>query len=115
MIISDEELLQQIWMNIISNAIKFSNENGKIDINLASHSNYIVVTIKDYGCGMDEETINHAFDKFYQGDKSHSREGNGLGLSLVKRILDICLGEIKIESKLNEGTTITINLPIYFD
>lgn len=115
MIISDEELLQQIWMNIISNAIKFSNANGKIDINLASHSNYIVVTIKDYGCGMDEETINHAFDKFYQGDKSHSREGNGLGLSLVKRILDICHGEIKIESKLNEGTTITINLPIYFD
>ena len=115
MIISDEELLQQVWMNIISNAIKFSNENGQIDINLTSHSNYIVVTIKDYGCGMDEETLNHVFDKFYQGDKSHSKEGNGLGLSLVKRILDICLGEIKIESKLNEGTTITINLPIYFD
>ena len=115
MIISDEELLQQVWMNVISNAIKFSYESGKIDINLVSHSNYIVVTIKDYGCGMDEETVAHVFDKFYQGDKSHSKEGNGLGLSLVKRILDICLCEIKISSKVNEGTTVTITLPIYLD
>lgn len=115
MIISDEELLQQVWMNVISNAIKFSYESGKIYINLVSHSNYIIVTIKDCGCGMDEETVAHVFDKFYQGDKSHSKEGNGLGLSLVKRILDICLCKIKIESKLNEGTTVTITLPIYLD
>ena len=115
MVISDEELLQQVWMNVISNAIKFSNLDGRIDVSLVSRSNYISVVIKDYGSGMDEETLSHVFEKFYQGDKSHSRDGNGLGLSLVKRIVTICHGEIKLDSKLNEGTTVTINLPIYFD
>lgn len=115
MIISDEELLQQVWMNVLSNAIKFSSEFGKIDIILKSHSNYISIGFKDYGSGMDEETIKHIFEKFYQGDKSHSKEGNGLGLALCKRIVSICKGEITATSKLNEGTLITINLPIYFD
>lgn len=115
MIISDEELLQQVWMNILSNAIKFSNESGIIDVSLVSHSNYISINIQDYGCGMDSETISHVFEKFYQGDKSHSKEGNGLGLSLVKRIIDLCKGEIKIKSEVNEGTTVMINLPVYFD
>lgn len=113
MIISDEELLQQVWMNIISNAIKFSNDEGKISLHLESYSSYISISIKDEGCGMDEETISHIFDKFYQGDKSHSKEGNGLGLSLAKRIVLLCKGEINVESKLNEGTTVTVNLPIY--
>ena len=115
MIISDEELLQQVWMNIINNAIKFSNNNGKISVQLKSHSNYISINIIDYGCGMDEETLKHIFDKFYQGDQSHSKEGNGLGLALVKRIVSLCKGEVTAKSKLNEGTTITVNLPIYFN
>ena len=115
MIISDEELLQQVWMNIINNAIKFSNNNGKISVQLKSHSNYISISIIDYGCGMDEETLKHIFDKFYQGDQSHSKEGNGLGLALVKRIVSLCKGEVTAKSKLNEGTTITVNLPIYFN
>ena len=115
MIVSDEELLQQVWMNIINNAIKFSNNNGKISVQLKSHSHYISINIIDYGCGMDEETLKHIFDKFYQGDKSHSKEGNGLGLALVKRIVSLCKGEVTAKSKLNEGTTITVNLPIYFN
>ena len=115
MIISDEELLQQVWMNIINNAIKFSNADGKISIKLKSYSNYISITISDNGCGMDEDTLKHIFDKFYQGDKSHSKEGNGLGLALVKRIVSLCKGEVTAESELNKGTTITVNLPIYFD
>lgn len=115
MIISDEELLQQVWMNVLSNAIKFSYENSKIDITLKSHSNYITLDFKDYGCGMDEETVIHIFEKFYQGDKSRSKEGNGLGLALSKKIVSICKGEIKAKSKINEGTTISVSLPIYFD
>lgn len=115
MIISDEELLQQVWMNIINNAIKFSNNDGKISVKLKSFSNYISIAITDNGCGMDEDTVNHIFDKFYQGDKSHSKEGNGLGLALVKRIVTLCRGEVSAKSKLNEGTTITVNLPIYFN
>ena len=115
MIISDEELLQQVWMNVLSNAIKFSYENSKIDIILKSHSNYITLDFKDYGCGMDEETVIHIFEKFYQGDKSRSKEGNGLGLALSKKIVSICKGEIKAKSKINEGTTISVSLPIYFD
>lgn len=115
MIISDEELLQQVWMNILSNAIKFSNESGKIDILLKSHSNYISIEFIDHGCGMDEDTVVHIFEKFYQGDKSHSKDGNGLGLALCKKIVSICKGEITASSKLNVGTTITVKLPIYFN
>ena len=113
MIISDEELLQQVWMNIISNAIKFSYENSEIDISLKAHSNFVKIEFKDYGCGMDDETVLHVFEKFYQGDKSHSKDGNGLGLALSKKIVSICKGEITASSKLNKGTTITVKLPLY--
>ena len=110
MIISDEELLQQVWMNIISNAIKFSYENSKIDITLKSHTNFITIDFKDYGCGMDEETIQHIFEKFYQGDKSHSKDGNGLGLALSKKIISICKGDItasKVEDFVGKVIKIT--------
>ena len=102
-------------MNIISNAIKFSNENSKIDIKIKAHSDYIAISFKDYGCGMDEETVLHMFEKFYQGDKSHSKDGNGLGLALSKKIISICKGEISVNSKPNEGTKIIVKLPIYLD
>lgn len=111
---SDEELLAQVWINILNNAIKFSNEFGKIEVNLKKHQNYVIIYFKDYGCGMDEETLLHMYDKFYQGDKSHSKEGNGLGLALCKKIITLCNGEINATSKLGEGATITIKLPIYY-
>ncbi len=109
---SDIELLQQVWLNIISNAIKFSFENSEISITLSNDFEHITVSITDYGCGMSEDTIVHIFDKFFQGDKSRSKEGNGLGLSLTKEIIDLCNGTIKVESKLNEGSTFTVILPI---
>jgi signal transduction histidine kinase len=115
MIVSDEELLQQVWMNIISNAIKFSYDNGIIKVYLSATNDFITVKIIDTGCGMDEETIKYIFDKFYQGDKSHSKEGNGLGLALAKKIVLLAHGEIKAESILDEGTTMIIKLPVHFN
>lgn len=106
----DEGLLQQVWINILSNAIKFSNNNSKISIDLKKTDTSANIKITDYGIGMREETMVRIFEKFYQGDKSHSYEGNGLGLPLVKRILDICGGRINVESQLNKGTTFTVEL-----
>lgn len=109
--LGDEELLQQVWINLLSNAIKFSYENGIINVTLKQTDSDIKVNITDYGIGMGEETRVRIFEKFYQGDKSHSYEGNGLGLPLVKRILDICGGSICMESDLNKGTVFTVSLP----
>lgn len=110
-IIGNEDLLQQVWLNIIGNAIKFTEKGGTIGIKLMDLQDKIVIKVSDNGVGMNEETRRHIFDKFYQGDKSHLSEGNGLGLSLVKRIIELCDGEIKVRSKLNYGTTFTIELP----
>ncbi len=110
-IIGNEDLLQQVWLNIIGNAIKFTEKGGTIGIKLMDLQDKIVIKVSDNGVGMNEETQRHIFDKFYQGDKSHLSEGNGLGLSLVKRIIELCDGEIKVRSKLYYGTTFTIGLP----
>ena len=111
-IVNDEELLEQVWMNIISNAVKFSDVGGTINVYLSFDNDYVTVVVEDHGVGMDENTISHIFDKFYQGDKSHSQEGNGLGMSLVKNILDLCKGDIEIKSSIGNGTTILITIPI---
>ncbi|WP_346868526.1 MULTISPECIES: HAMP domain-containing sensor histidine kinase [unclassified Clostridium] len=110
-IIGNEDLLQQVWLNIIGNAIKFTEKGGTIGIKLMDLQDKIVIKVSDNGVGMNEETQRHIFDKFYQGDKSHLSKGNGLGLSLVKRIIELCDGEIKVRSKLYYGTTFTIGLP----
>lgn len=110
--LGDEELLQQVWVNLIGNGIHFSHKSGVIDIELIQRNNKIICKIKDYGLGMTEETKERIFEKFYQGDTSHSQEGNGLGLALVKRILELYDGNIYVESKLNEGTTFTVELLI---
>ena len=108
---SDEELLSLVWTNLLSNAIKFTPENGKISVSETSDENSISVNISDSGCGMNEETLKHIFDKFYQGDSSHATEGNGLGLSLVHRILELLDGEIYVESELDKGSSFTVKLP----
>lgn len=106
-----EELLQQMWINLLDNAIKFTKQNGEINIKLMDVDNDVVYRISDNGRGMNEETKAHLFDKFYQGDKSHSEEGNGLGLALVKRIVELCNGNIKVKSQLGMGTTFTVTIP----
>ena len=109
-IISIQSYLDIIWNNLISNAIKFTEKNGKISISLKNDNSRAVIKISDTGCGISKETGMRIFDKFYQGDTSHSQEGNGLGLALVKRIIDIIGGEISVESELGKGTTFTVIL-----
>lgn len=108
----DEELTYQIWTNLIDNAIKFTNENGHIDIDIKQNYNEVEIKIKDNGIGMNEEEKEKVFKRFYQIDKSHSQEGSGLGLSIVKRIVDLSKGSIQIESKIGTGTTFIVKLPI---
>ena len=108
----DEELLQQVWINLIENAIKFSDEGGSLSISLAQTEHHVEVEIADNGIGMDEETKQRIFERFYQGNASHSIEGSGLGLSIVKRILDLINGEIQVKSSLNRGTVFLVKLPI---
>lgn len=110
--LADADLLMQVWLNIIGNAIKFSDYAGKIIIKGEQSSGYYTVTVTDYGCGMNESTLKRVFEKFYQGDNSHSKEGNGLGLALVKKILDVSGGSIKAESKEGYGSTFTISVPV---
>lgn len=108
---SNEDLLQQVWINLISNAIKFTPQNGKITIELMDTEDTIIVKIIDNGIGMKSENLNRIFDKFYQEDSSHSSQGNGLGLPLVKRIVDLCSGTIRVKSILGEGSSFTVELP----
>lgn len=104
------ELIKQIWINLINNAIKFTDENGTIKINLKTDDTKIIVVIEDNGIGMEPEIIKHIFDKFYQGDASRATKGKGLGLSLVKKIVDLSKGMIEVKSKIDQGTTFTIYL-----
>jgi signal transduction histidine kinase len=108
----NEELLMQVWLNLLGNAIKFSHDRGVITISLSSYGNFLFVTIQDFGIGMDPDTKLRIFEKFYQGDKAHASEGNGLGLALVKRIVDLCHGHIRLESETGKGTTFTVTLPL---
>lgn len=106
----DENFLEIIFNNLLSNAVKFTNANGEIFVSLKTEENFIVLTVKDSGCGMNTATGNHIFDKFYQGDTSHSSEGNGLGLALVKRVIDTIGGSISVSSTENVGSTFTVKL-----
>lgn len=106
----EEELFIQVFTNIIENAIKFSEKNGKIEVKINKNIDYIEISIKDYGIGMDEYTKDHIFDKFYQGDKSRNDIGFGLGMSIVKRIVELYKGYIEVKSELNEGTEFIIKL-----
>ena len=110
--LGDEELIFQVWINLLENAIKFSNSNSEIDIKVINQDDEILVTIKDYGIGMKEDEIEKAFERFYQIDKSHYEEGSGLGLSIVKRIIELSDGRIEMQSKENKGTTVIVKLPI---
>ena len=107
---SDLELLGLVWNNLISNAVKFTSDGGKIGVSLKSDGNNVIVQVRDTGCGMKPEVGQHIFEKFYQGDTSHATQGNGLGLALVKRVMDILNGEIGVQSVYGEGSTFTVKL-----
>ena len=106
-----EEYLKQVWLNIINNAIKFSHDNGVINIYSNKNANEVIVTIEDFGCGMDENTQKYLFNRFYQGDDSRSELGYGLGLSICKKIIELSSGSIEVESELNKYTRFIVKLP----
>lgn len=107
----DENLIYQVWINLIDNAIKFSKENGNIDISIEESKDEIIVKIKDNGIGMKKGEIKKIFTRFYQVDTSHSGKGSGLGLSIVKRIIDLSSGTVEVESEKGIGTTMIVRLP----
>ena len=108
-ITTSASLLEIVFNNLISNAIKFTDK-GKISISLKENERYAIIKVKDTGYGISREVGEHIFDKFYQGDTSHSSEGNGLGLAIVKKVIDLIGGEISVKSKVGVGSTFTIKL-----
>jgi signal transduction histidine kinase len=107
---ADPELLTLVWNNLFSNAIKFTDPGGAISLSLKTHENCAVVEVTDTGCGISPEVGQHIFEKFYQGDTSHATKGNGLGLALVKRVMDITGGDISVVSEVGVGSTFTVIL-----
>ncbi len=105
---SDKALLEIVWNNLISNAIKYTQFGGAISVEIKKSNDKTIVSVADTGCGMTDEIKAHCFEKFYQGDSSHSEEGNGLGLALVKQVINMLDGEINVESILGKGTKFTV-------
>ena len=109
-VVSSKSTLELVWNNLLSNAIKFTEIGGKIGVSLKAENGNAVVRVSDTGCGISAETGAHIFDKFYQGDTSRSGEGNGLGLALVKKVIDVLGGEISVKSELGKGSSFTVTL-----
>ncbi len=109
-ITSDAELLSLVWNNLFSNALKFTPSGGRVSVSLRAEPAYAVIQVSDTGCGISPEVGAHIFEKFYQGDTSHATQGNGLGLALVKRVIDIVEGDISVSSELGRGSTFTVKI-----
>ncbi len=108
----NKEMMQHLWINLLDNAVKYTPEGGKVTVSVSEENGYAIVKIADTGEGMSKEVREHLFDPYFQGDSSHSRQGLGLGLSIVKRIVELCKGTITVRSKVGEGSIFTVILPI---
>lgn len=107
-IVSNEELISRFFINIIDNAVKFTPENGNVGVFLEENGREVIVTVRDSGVGMDEETRRRMFDKYFRAEKSRTTHGNGLGLATVKRIAELLDLKIETESAIGKGTTFRI-------
>lgn len=108
----NENLIYQVWTNLLSNAVKFTPKGGLISIQIEERPGMLLVEIMDSGIGMSEEVLAHIFEKFYQGERNRNIEGNGLGLPLVKKIVELCGGSVTAKSKPDQGTSFTVSLPV---
>ena len=107
----NEDMLQQVWINLINNAIKYTQNGGRIDVIIDEFKDKVVIEVKDNGIGIKEENLEKIFDKFYQEDASHNSEGNGLGLAIVSKIIELHKGSIEVKSKVGEGTSFIVTIP----
>lgn len=110
-IAADPALMELVWNNLFSNAVKFTEPGGSIALTETSDENNVYVSVRDTGCGMDETTKKHIFEKFYQGDTSHATAGNGLGLALAMRVLQLNHFDIQVESEPGKGSCFTVTMP----
>ncbi len=110
--VGNMELMEQIWINLFGNAVKFTPDGGKIFVFEEEENGELIIRISDTGSGMSEETITHIFEKYYQNDTTNLVKGNGIGLSIVKRIVELCNGRVEVQSELGKGSTFVVVLPI---
>ena len=107
----NKEMMAHVWINLISNAVKYTPENGTIAVTLKTAENNIVFSVKDSGIGMTQEQCAHVFERYWQADQSHSGKGLGLGLSIAQKIVQLCHGSIEVQSEYRKGSTFTVRLP----
>ena len=108
----NEELMRHVWINLLNNAVKYTPEGGEITVSLKADAQALTVAVSDTGIGMSEEVRAHIFDKYYQGHPGGGSRGLGLGLSIVRRIVELCGGQIRVDSEENQGSTFTVVLPL---
>lgn len=110
--VGNEELMRHVWINLLDNAVKYTPEGGEITVTLQVRPEELEISVADTGIGMPEEVRSHVFDKYYQGSRSSgSGRGLGLGLSIVYRILELCGGQVRVDSVVDQGSTFTVRLP----